>query len=108
MQQFNISIYRAEKDMYQGDLFLEIAESLCYGLQSLGFVAEINKDKIMEKRSEAGQHLLINILLGYFDVPTELVDVLPDNCIYLNTEQLDSLDHATMEHYFRWKKTFLD
>lgn len=100
MKAFNISIYHSDDDPWQGDIFLEVAESIRYGLQELGYAVSLHKGTVFIQNGT-------NILLGYFNAPLALINALPENCIYINTEQLDSFSNIGYGHYAHWKATAL-
>lgn len=77
--------------------FLEIAETIMYGLKSLGYTALIVENEFSENN--------VNIILGVHLIHEDIMDKLPKSTIIYNLEQFDSqsmLNNATFRKYKRF------
>jgi len=76
---------------------LEIAETLLYGLRSLGYTALIVENEVSQN--------IDNIILGAHLLQEDKLDTLPASTIIYNLEQFDSqsmLNQATLNKYTRF------
>lgn len=77
-------------------VFSDINDLLKYSLQNLGYETQISSSNIINDEN------YINILIGGHLLPVEHLSIIPENTIFLNTEQLDSLSVSEKSLYIEW------
>jgi hypothetical protein len=87
LSKFNLCIVRFPGPIPSFEAYREVAETVKYGLQAIGYDAIISDDKLMYNS--------VNIIFGFQILAPEMLPMLSGSTIFYNLEKMSSTDNFT-------------
>lgn len=79
-------------------IFTELGDLILHSLSELGYKVSINHNKFFSSEN------YLNIVLGGHNLDIKILETLPKNIVFINTEQIASLASSERSHYREWYK----